>query len=265
MMKVKYLRLSIIFSIPILLLVACKATEAPDSGFIKRPNVLYHNPKLPFHKVWFSKNKNLKNYDKIIVAPVTLSYTQKQDYIARQNLRYYLSYKKEDFNYIAKYFRQAFIKAFRNAKNNRFKITEKRGYKTLILQIAIVEIVPTKVLLNGFTTAFTFVPLGPILYSLAFTLIALPLETIVSGITESGFKSYIAFEAVFRDSISGRVIIAFKDREAKQASLFNIKDYTYYGHILSIIDKWTKQTVKMLNRKNNEKIKDSSAFVLDPF
>ena len=65
--------------------------------------------------------------------------------------------------------------------------------------------------------------------------------------------------------MTGKVLVAYADRESQKASLVNIKDYTYFAHIREIINEWAQQTVRMLNRKSNEKIKASPNFVLTPW
>ena len=180
------------------------------------------------------------------------------------NVRNYLEYKDKDDKYAADYFRNTFINAFNSMPDNRFKVVNRRGYGTLMLDIAIVEIVPTKVSMNSVSGALMFVPLGPVLLGAVFSLIALPIKVALSGSFESGFKSYIAFEAVLKDAMTGKVLAAYADRETQKATLISFKDYTYFAHIRGIIDEWAKQTVRMLNRKGNEKIEDSPAFIFSP-
>jgi len=248
-----------------LFFISCKAVEAPSAGFIKNPEVMYKDPMLPFHKVWFYKYLNLLNYNRIIIKPIKLRYLNESGDIERLNARYYMGYTKKDEDYVVKYMREEFIRKFKAVPNNRFKVVNNRGYGTLVLEMAIVELVPTKAELNAAGDAFVFVPIGPIPLSILITLITLPIKTVLGGVFESGFKSHIAFEGVVRDSMTNKIILAYADREAEKASLVNVKDYTYFAHVRSIISEWALQTVKMLNRTNNDKIEDSSAFVFQPW
>ena len=223
------------------------------------------DPNLPFKKVWFHQYFNIMNYNRIIINPVKLRYLLTQTKLERQNVRNYLNYKEDDDRYVADYFRKSFINAFKTVKGNRFKVVNKRGYGTLVLCIGIVEIVPTKVAVNSVSGALMFVPFGSVLLSAAFSAVMLPIKTLIGGTTESGLKSYIAFEAVLKDSMTDKVLATYADRESQQAALFSFKDYSYFSHIRGIIDIWAKQTVLMLNRKNNNtKIEDSDAFTLNP-
>ncbi len=249
----------------VLFLISCKASEAPISGFIKHPEKMKKDPSLPFQKVWFHHYFNIMNYSRIIISPVKLRYLLTQTKLERQNLRNYFDYKEEDDKYTADYFRKSFINTFKITKGNRFKVVGKRGYGTLVLNIAIVEIVPTKVSVNSVSGALMFVPFGSVLLSAAFSAVMLPVKTLIGGVTESGMKSYIAFEAVLKDSMTGKILATYADRESQQAALFSFKDYSYFSHIRGIIDIWAKQTVLMLNRKNNKiKIEDSDAFTFNP-
>ena len=246
------------------MLISCKAVEAPSSGFIKHPERMYKDPSLPFHKVWFYRYFNLMNYNSIIINPVKLRYLQSQTTLESMNIRNYLAYKDKDDEYAATYFRNAFRNAFVTMCRNRFKVVKYRRYGALVLDIAIVEIVPTKVSMNSVSGVLMFVPLGPVLLGAAFSLIALPIKALISGISESGFKSYIAFEAVLKDAMTGKILAAYADRESQKTTLFSFKDYTYFAHIRGIIDEWAQQTVKMLNRSGNEKIEGAATFVFNP-
>ena len=248
----------------LLILTSCKAVEAPNAGFIKHPERMYKDPSLPFHKVWFYRYFNLMNYSRIIINPVKLQYLQEQAEVASLNARNFLNYKESDDRYAAHYFRNTFINAFNLTADNRFKVVCNRGYGTLVLDIAIVEIVPTKVSMNSVSGVLMFVPFGSVLLSAAFSLISLPIKTLISGTSESGFKSYIAFEAVLKDAMTGEVLAAYADRETQKATFVSFRDYTYFAHIRGIIDDWAQQTVAMLNRKSNEKVKDSPAFIFSP-
>ena len=130
-------------------LTSCKAVEAPNTGFVKAPEKMHKDPTLPFQKVWFYKHLNLMNYNKIIINPVTLRYLLNQSQVESMNVRKYLQAKDKDDRYVANYFRNTFLNAFKSMHGNRFKIVKHREYGTLILDIAIVEIVPTKVSVNS--------------------------------------------------------------------------------------------------------------------
>ena len=255
---------NVIITFLFLALISCKAVEAPDSGFIKHPERMHKDPSLPFHKVWFYRYFNLMNYSRIIISPVKLHYMFTQSKVEGMNVRNYLDYKDTDDKYAADYFRNSFIEAFNSMPENRFKVVNNRGYGTLMLDVAIVEIVPTKVSMNSVSGALMFVPFGGILMSAAFSLISLPIKAVLGGVFESGFKSYIAFEAVLKDAMTGKVLASYSDRETQQAALFSFKDYTYFAHIRGIIDEWAHQTVRMLNRKHGERIENSSAFTFNP-
>ena len=110
-----------------------------------------------------------------------------------------------------------------------------------------------------------FVPFGPLFLSMVLSLASLPAKAAIGGAFESGFKSYIAFEARFRDAITGKVLITYADRETQKTAFVSFKDYTYFAHIREIIDEWAQQTVKMLNRQAGKKIEDSPVFVFSPW
>ena len=204
------------------------------------------------------------NYDKIIINPVSLSYLLKQTDAENLNVRSYAGAKEKDDKYVANYFRNTFCKAFKLNRKNRFRLVRKRGYGTLILNIAIVQIVPTKVSFNSATAALSLIPFGSILAGAVFSLVSRAAKTAADESLNDALTSSIAFEAVLKDAMTGKTLIAYADREAQKTTIISFKDYTYFAHIRRIINDWSQQTVEMLNRNGNEKIDRASFFTLNP-
>ena len=255
----KIIRLFLILLL-LIFLFGCKAVPAKHSGFIKNPEIMYNDETLPFQKIWVNRYFRFNNYKEVVIKPVIVKYMLEQGKVEQQNFRNYLGYKSEDEKYIAQYTQRTLIKAFSFSDNNRFKISQHRGFGILSLEIALVEVVPAKVSYNTANTIFTFIPIN-----LLFSLISYPIRVIFSGTTDMGMKASVAFEAVIKDSVTGKVLMAFADREVQKASLVHVNDYRYFSHIEEIIDEWAVQTVKMFNRVGNEEIIDSSAIDIKPW
>ena len=256
---------NIMLIIFILNLSGCKAVEAEPAGFIKNSNYMYKDPTLPFHKVWIRRNLNLKSYSRIIINPINMSYLQEAGTLGKINFYNYDSNLEENKKYLAKHTQEALIEAFRYTAGNRFKVTNRRGYGTLVFKMAIVAFVPNKSVVNSVGTGLLFVPIVSIPLTLVFGLISLPIKAVMRATSDSGFEASIAIEAVICDSVTNKVLIAFADRVSAPASIFHIHDYHYWAHIDRIIQKWGVQIVQLLNRKSNETIEEHPPFVFTPW
>jgi hypothetical protein len=253
------------FFVSLMGLQGCKATEAQSSGFLKNHKYMHNNPNLPFHKIWVRKNLNLRKYNKIMIKPINMNYLLEVGEVGKFNFKNYKRRLDENKEYLAKYFRNSLRNSFAYSSVNRFKVTNKRAHGTLVLHIAIVEFIPTKAVVNSATSAFMFVPIVSIPLTLAFAAIMLPIRTAIKGTTDSGFESSIAFEAAIYDSVTKKVLVAFADRESQPASFLHLNDYSYFSYIDKIMNDWSLQIVQTLNRRGNEEIEDSSAFVFAPW
>ena len=113
------------------------------------------------------------------------------------------------------------------------------GSRTVILEMALVELVPTKVWLNTVTVGLT------------------------TGTPVN--RGTVAIEGRIRDGASGKVIATFADREVSKASIVNRADLTWYFHAHRIIDEWAAQLVALVNARESEIVKRSSPFTLKPW
>jgi hypothetical protein len=260
---IKFLYRLIIFLI-FLLLVSCRATEAPSAGFIQNEQYLYKDPTLPFQKVWIRKGINLNLYRRILIDPINMNYLMKPSFVEALNFKGYDSNLHANKKYISEYMRKMLLNAFMQHIDNRFAVTNLRDYGTLELKMAVVNFVPSKPVINTVSTSLMFVPLISIPVMILKTLILLPVNVALSCFTDSGFRSSIAFEAVICDAATGRVLIAFADREKAPGTILNLKDYSYWGYINSISHSWAEEIVQMLNRRNGEVVEGMSTVEFSP-
>jgi len=154
---------------------------------------------------------------------------------------------KADVEQVAIYLREAIKKAFREDSAHRFKIINlpSREPGTLTLEIAITEVVPSKVSLN----ALGYAPFG----------IGLGVKVIRKMADD---VSTVAVEARLINAASGRTVAMISDRNAQQTAGVSLKDLTWYGHAYGIIDNWGKKLVDVANREPGEYVKDTAAFTL---
>ncbi len=232
----------------IALVLACGcAMKAPPSlgrGFVPMAT-LSKNDELPFHKVWYKPGVDWQQYHTIYVARVNTDYIQKLSWWKALGTGHRLN---EDLPKLAAYTQQAFKQALKDDPSHRFVVLEdqKDDAHTIILEVALTEIVPSKVVLNALGYA-------PFVGAAA---------RIIRG---TSARSTVAFEALIRDASTDEPLAAFADREAEKFAPVNVQDLTWYGHARAIIKIWASQFVQVLNHKPGERIKESKPFTLKPW
>jgi Protein of unknown function (DUF3313) len=228
------------------LLAGCKAAPAPSAGFAD-PAVMNPDPTIPFNRFWRKPDVNWKQYDTIYIADVNTSYMLKMTDWQKGERRWDV---ENDLHTLALYSRNAMIKAFRDDPKHRFKVIDKPAYDshTLELEMALIEVVPSKVLLNALGYAPFYIGTG-----------------ITTVRTIANDKSSAAFELRLRDAGTGQVVMQAADREAEQFAVIDVRGLTWYSDLEGIIDDWSRQFVQIANKQPGETIAGSSTFRLLPW
>lgn len=227
--------------------IGCKAGAAKSAGFVDSSR-LKKDPKLPFHLSWIDPNLDKSKYKKIHVANVDTTYMfSMSDWQKGERKDQFVA----DLATLAKFTKTAMERSFREDKNKRFTVLDapNQDPDTVILEIALVEVVPSKIVLNalGYTPVF-FIGTG---------------INIVRTIAQD--VSTVAMEARFRDAATGETIIMMADREAQQMAVVSVRGLTWYSHAQAIISQWASQFVALANAKPGELVKDSDPFTLQPW
>lgn len=218
--------------------LACAGCKAPPARqttpFISDTAGMIPVPEIKaYHKTWARNDADWAKFKKIFVAPVSTKYLQER---AGWQKSSFAEYDPKGVGDLAAFTRQAFIAAHRaNTSTNRLEVVDHPDSGTIILEMAITELVPTKAWLNTVTTA---------------------------AIGWAPDKGLIALEARLREGPGGRVIAVFADREQGKDSIFNVKSFTWYSHARAIIEEWAKQSVEVTNAAEGTVISDSPAFEL---
>jgi len=224
----------------------CKAEAAPDAGYTDK-TAMAKDPLIPFHKVWRKPGVDWSGYKKIYIAPVNtqymLSITGWDAGVRKDEI-------EKDVAELATYTRDRLRKDFKEDPAHRYIVldTPSKDRDVLEFEFAIVEVVPSKVVLN----ALGWVPFG-----VGMTLNA------VRFIAKD--QSCVSFEARGRDGATREIVFTAADRESQQSTIIDTRDLTWYSHARGIIDDWSKQFVAIANRKQGEKVEDTSAFRLKPW
>src|SRR5438105_8019633 len=138
-------------------LCGCRAKPAPDAGFLQDPNLMQPDKNVPYNRIYFNPKFRDSSYTEIYVAPVNTDYVMAENIWEKVTLGAANKVDvKKNVALLAEYHRNAFIKACQKDPGKKFKVVDKPGAKTLILEMAIVQLVPSKAELQ----ALGLVPIG---------------------------------------------------------------------------------------------------------
>ncbi len=135
-----------------------KAKPAPDAGFVEDPKRMAPDTKrYPFDRVWFDSRFDWKDFNSIVIAPIDTTHLLKMDLWDEANLRG--GSIETDAAKVAVEVREIFQKAFGADPRKRYEVVEQPGKTTVILELALVEVIPDKVWLGALGLASWAAPL----------------------------------------------------------------------------------------------------------
>lgn len=223
-----------------------EAKPAPDAGFLADPGRMAEREnRFPFQRYWCSWDE-LAGFRRIEVAPVDTRHIEDMAWWkaltpeARADL-------EKDVPGMADRMRKAFEKAIREDQKKRFELADEAGPATARLELALVEMVPSKVFLKAATKVGGF---------------------FIPGVGLLGMfgSASAAMEGRIRDTATGKVVCMFADREKARASLIHVQDYTWYGNVYEIMDEWAKDFVEIAGADHPvEEVTDGRPFTLKPW
>jgi hypothetical protein len=228
----------------------CKAKEAPTSGFLENPNLMTRDETTPFQRTYWNSKYEKSVYTEVYVAPVNTNYILSENLwekasavnVTREQIQ-------ENVAAMAAYTRESFIRAITEDPNHRFKVVDKPGPKTLILEVALTQLVPSRAVLN----AIGYVTWIPAAVSIG--------SSTVTGSQDTG-KGIVAIEGRVRDGASGEIIGMFADCEFPKSAILDIKALNWWAPAKAIIDDWSRQLVELANRRPGSVVKDTPTFEL---
>ena len=225
-----------------------KAKQAKSSEFVSGHR-MSHDPALPFHQVWRQPELRWEDYKKVYVAPVNTAYMFKTTEWEQGERKGQI---EQDLQKVALYTQDAIKKAFREDAKKRLQVVDADTSEpgVLILEVALTEMVPSKVVLN----TLGYAPFG----------IGLTIQA-VRGMAED--RSTVAIEVRGRDAATREIVFMLADREAQLIDPVGVKGLTWYSHANGIIDTWAIQFVRVANRDRaaGEVIEDTKPVTLKPW
>jgi len=231
----------------------CQTNSPPPSTrFVKKAEDMSAIERTPFQQIYWNKAYDPKAYTELYVAPVNTDYVTAQNFWEKANVANVdPAQVRRDVAAIADYTRQSFVRAATNDPNHRFRVVEEDqvGDKTLILEPAIVQLVPAKAVLNAIGYV-TWVP----------TVVALG-GSAATGSQDTG-KGVVAIEGRLRDGKTGDIIGMFADREHPPTAIVDLKALNWWAPAKAIIDQWGRQLVALANRPPGGAVQDAPKFEL---
>jgi len=210
-----------------------RAKPAAVSPFLEHPELLTkQKATFPFH--YFYLKKNAGKYDSIYVAPVNTKYLRDNKNWAKLDQKMAKSLGS-DINNLAVFTRQTFRSEFAKVKGpKRLNVVEKitDPKHTLIVELAIVGIVPTKAELVILGTAAN---------------ILLPGIGAVAGQLATGS---VTMECMVRNAGTREIIAMFANTEKGQQAILNIAGMTWYNSAKNNITKQAEHTAKVFAGKD---------------
>jgi Protein of unknown function (DUF3313) len=191
--------------------LGCRAKALPDSGFLERPDLVKPDSKLPFNAAWIKDDADLLGYKKVYIAPVDTTHLLKLDWWQKAAIA--PGDQQQWAADLAVYFQEKMKAQFSDDDQNRYQVVDTPDNETLIVELAIVEVVPTKVWLNAIGYAL--------------------LGAVDQG--ETGFEGRL------RDGKTKQVIAEFKDHEYGQFDVVSVRDLEWAGHSRHTIKIWADQ------------------------
>jgi hypothetical protein len=224
-------RFACIGTVSVLVAMGCRANPAPDAGFLQQPKRLQNDPQY-----------RDKPYTKIYVAPVNTDYVMKENLWEMASLTSLNpDYVRQNLHNLADYQRDAVIKAVAKYANGKLIVVDRPDADTLILEIAIVQLVPSKVVLQAASY-----------YSWIATVVMIGGS--VATQSEDQGKGVVAMEARTRDGATGVVTSMMADREHPPQAIIDVKALFWWEPAKPICDGWARQIIELETRPRGTKI-----------
>ena len=213
-----------------------KASPAPDSGFIQHPERMHKmDERAPFDRAWIGDPKAFQQkketYKKLCIRPVNTDHLFKQSWWDDLNLQD-AERLHDDIAKLARYMHDKFSEDIKNDPRHALEVVPSPGPNTFVLELALVELKPTKPVINAVGSALGFLVPG-------------------GGVIKVVGTGTIAIEAVLRDGVTNEELVLF--------------DYTWFGHAKETIDDWSAQYVELASTPLSHRVEGSSHFTLKPW
>ncbi|MEN6438638.1 MAG: DUF3313 domain-containing protein [Syntrophobacter sp.] len=222
-----------------------KAKPSQGVGFVPMEEMA-NRTDYPFNKAWVKSEVDWDKYKTIYIKEVNTDYLMEANWW-QQNFR--RQDMEQDTRTIARSMQEKFKQAFKNDLKRLYRVVETPEPGSLILELALTELVPSNPVLEAAAMA------GPYGSGMVVRVAA----------KESGAKATVAFEAKVVDTDTGTVLVMAADREQGKVAPVNLRALTWYGEADVILDEWAEQFVQVANKHPGDIVKPASPFTLKPW
>jgi hypothetical protein len=222
-----------------------QAKPAADSGFNR--STAHTKTRAEFlQKTWVAKDYHGKpiqeRFTAIYIAPVNTRYMSKQSWWQQQTG----ARKAElasDTEQLAQRIREEFKTTITRYPGSKLRVANAPGKGVLVIELALVELVPSNAYWNAGATAAGFVIPG-------------------AGLLSAAGRGSIAIEGRAKDGATNQLIATFKDRREDKVAAVNLAAYTWYHGAEGNITDWANEFAELLNTPPDHVVKRASPLTL---
>lgn len=224
------------------------AAPAADSGF--NPSTAPTKTRAAFvQQAWVDKayrGKPVKDhFSSVYVAAVDTRHMAEQSWWQQQTGAR-KSQLADDTRKLAERMRRQFQGAVSRYPGDNIPLARRPGPGVLVIELALVELVPSNAYWNAGATAAGFVVPG-------------------AGLLSAAGAGSIAIEGRLRDGGSNRIIATFKDRRKDKVAPVNLGSYTWYHGAEGNIEDWAAEFAELINTPPSHTVQRPSPVTLMPW
>lgn len=218
--------------------------------FVSHPEWLAeHRERFPFQGAWKRDDAQFDVYGSVWVAPVDTDHLRESSLWDELNLRGWAI--QEDARELALEAHAIFVETFREDPAHRFEVVDRPRDDSLVIKLAIVELVPSKewlalVGLGAWAAPPQFgAPVG-----------------VLAAFAQRG---YTGLEGMVVEARSGDTLLLFADREANKIRVIDLQSLVWYAHARESLHDWARQLLEILSTPPGHRVEDSHGFSWRPW
>jgi len=208
-----------------------EADPAPVTNFLPNHNLLQRQKaSFPFNRMWYKSGMDWARFNKLKFEKVDISHMLENDWWQKVN-EAKASGMRNEAQVLGNKMRSDFVREAIKNSNYRLAVVDTVDEHTAVVQLALVQLVPTKAFFNAAGTVAGFFIPGASLVNMA----------------NSGS---IAMECKVLDGRNGEVVMMLTAREKDDAALIDLKSLTWYGNAETIIGRWAGYFAQLATEKD---------------
>ncbi|OGV34179.1 MAG: hypothetical protein A2020_16245 [Lentisphaerae bacterium GWF2_45_14] len=216
---------------------------APVTSFLPNHQLLRaQKASFPFHRFWYDRNVDWNRFTKVKVEPVDISYMLANTWWQQINPGK-IGSMRNDAVQIASFMQNAFVNAVQQDPLCNLRITDTVDSHTIVVRLALVQLVPTKAYLDAAGTVAGLL---------------IPGASLVNILNHGS----VAMEGMLIDGGDNHIVAMFTDRGTDESAIIDIEGLTWYGHAKDIIKNWAGEFAELSETHDPAKLKRPFPFTL---